>query len=49
MAKVSDLKFEFIPLAPYLPNTATSDYFLFPMWMKLVVKDLPTIKSGVST
>ena len=30
MAKISELKFELLPHAPYSPDLALSDYFLFP-------------------
>ncbi|GFY36660.1 mariner transposase [Trichonephila clavipes] len=30
MAKINELNFELLPHAPYSPDLATSDYFLFP-------------------
>ena len=30
MAKIHELKFELLPHAPYSPDLAPSDYFLFP-------------------
>lgn len=30
MAKINELKFELLPHAPYSPDLAPSDYFLFP-------------------
>jgi len=30
MAKINELKFELLPHAPYSPDLASSDYFLFP-------------------
>ena len=30
MVKIDELKFKLLPHAPYLPDLAPSDYFLFP-------------------
>ena len=34
MAKINELKFKLLPHAPYSPDLAPSDYFLFPILKK---------------
>ena len=45
MAKINELKIKLLPHAPYSPDLALSDYFLFlNLKNGSVVKDLPTMK-----